>query len=103
MKEGGKFRYVYDFGDDWEHKLVVEKVVAPVPGATYPDCIAGRRACPPEDCGGVGGYADLLLAVADPEHCESALLLERAGGAFDPEAFDTNDFAYRLELVRSIN
>ena len=61
--EGTAFRYVYDFGDDWEHKLVVEKGLAPVPGATYPDCVAGRRACPPEDCGGVWGYTEFLAAI----------------------------------------
>jgi hypothetical protein len=99
-KEGTAFRYVYDFGDNWEHKLVVEKVIAAVPGATYPACTAGRRACPPEDCGGVWGYADFLAVIDDPSHPEHDSMLEWVGGAFDPNPFDAGDFAHRLGLGR---
>jgi Plasmid pRiA4b ORF-3-like protein len=101
-KEGTVFRYVYDFGDNWEHKLVVEKILAAVPGATYPDCIAGRRACPPEDCGGVWGYTEFLAAIGDPGHPEHHSMLEWVGGAFDPDEFDASDFAHRVQLGRLV-
>jgi hypothetical protein len=57
----------------------------------YPRCTAGKRACPPEDCGGVWGYADFLAAITDPEHPEHDELLEWAGGEFDPELFDPDE------------
>lgn len=101
-EEGTAFRYVYDFGDNWEHELVVEKILAAVPGATYPDCIAGRRSCPPEDCGGVWGYAEFLAAIGDPEHPEHDSMLEWVGGAFDPAEFDAGDFTHRLQLGRLV-
>jgi hypothetical protein len=85
---GASFLYEYDFGDSWQHQIVVEKVLPPGSGVAYPRCVAGRRACPPEDCGGVWGYAELLEAIGDPEHPEHEEMLEWVGGAFDPEAFD---------------
>jgi hypothetical protein len=85
---GSKLRYQYDFGDDWQHEILVEKVLPPEPGTQYPICLAGRRACPPEDCGGFWGYAQLLEALRDPAHPEHESLQEWVGGYFDPEAFD---------------
>lgn len=61
-----KFEYEYDFGDSWEHDIVVEKTLQPEPGAFYPFCLGGGRACPPEDCGGVWGYQDFLEAIMNP-------------------------------------
>ena len=67
VKSGVKrFGYDYDFGDNWEHSVVVEKTLAPVPGQAYPACVDGKRNCPPEDCGGVWGYAELLEILGDP-------------------------------------
>lgn len=83
-----KFHYQYDFGDSWEHTIQIEKTVEREPGAHYPRCVAGKRSCPPEDCGGVWGYADFLEAIADPKHEQHSELLEWAGGEFDPDAFD---------------
>src|SRR5262249_4936275 len=83
-----KFRYTYDFGDNWRHTIQVEKVLAPAAGERYPKCVKGKRACPPEDCGGVWGYAELLEALADPKHKRHEELKEWVGGEFDPEAFD---------------
>lgn len=83
-----KFAYEYDFGDGWDHEITVEKVSPPEAGARYPQCVAGRRACPPEDVGGTGGYESFLEAIRDPEHEEHAAMLEWAGGNFDPAAFD---------------
>lgn len=83
------FTYYYDFGDGWRHDIVVEEVVqADERFGASPLCLEGARACPPEDCGGVGGYEDFLAAVADPRHERHAELLEWIGGGFDPEAFD---------------
>jgi len=66
LREGGGARYTYDFGDDWEHEIVVEKVLAAEPGVPYPGCVAGAGACPPEDCGGVWGYEHLREVLATP-------------------------------------
>jgi hypothetical protein len=85
-------RYVYDFGDDWVHKVVVEKVLPADPRISYPVCVAGKRACPPEDCGGVWGYREFLAAISDPDHPEHEEMLEWVGGAFDPEEFDPSNF-----------
>jgi hypothetical protein len=87
-----KITYVYDFGDDWRHEILVEKVLDPDDAVTYPRGTGGRRATPPEDCGGVWSYASLLEVLADPEHPEHAGALEWLGldsaAEFDPTAFD---------------
>ena len=80
-------RYDYDFGDNWEHLIQVEKILKPVADRELPQVLAGKRAGPPEDCGGVWGYAALLEALADPEHEDHAELLEWVGDDFDPEYF----------------
>lgn len=85
---GTTIRYVYDFGDDWVHKVAVEKMLPADPKIRYPVCVAGKRACPPEDCGGVWGYEHLLAAISDPHHPEHEEMLEWVGGSFDPEEFD---------------
>lgn len=82
------FRYWYDFGDDWFHALKVERVAGPEPGAIYPRCLEGARACPPEDCGGPWGYRNFLDAVTNPKHPEHEEMLEWIGGEWDAEAFD---------------
>ncbi len=84
----GRGEYDYDFGDSWEHELVVEKPKEPLVLNGIATCIAGKRACPPEDCGGVWGYANLLEALADPSHDDHEDSLEWLGEEFDPEAFD---------------
>ncbi len=86
--EGFKFRYEYDFGDSWLHNLLVEKVLEPEPGQQYPVCIKGRRACPPEDIGGVWGYDIFLQAIQNPDHPEHGMYTEWIGGEFDPTEFD---------------
>jgi hypothetical protein len=83
-----KFRYLYDFGDSWEHEVLVEAVGPPDPDTRYPVVLAGERACPPEDCGGVWGYAELLEILADPSHPEYEEQLEWLEEPIDPEAFD---------------
>ena len=100
QQAGQKIRYEYDFGDSWDHEILLEKVVESAEaGAGTPrgstertdgspvQCLKGKRACPPEDCGGVGGYYHLLEAREHPDQDDNAELLEWVGD-FDPEAFD---------------
>lgn len=86
--EGTRLRYGYDFGDGWEHEVTVEKVLSPEAGTRYPRCVAGRRACPPEDVGGPGGYEDFLAALNDPSHDQHEHFRHWIGGSFDPADFD---------------
>lgn len=85
--ENFKFDYEYDFGDGWSHQIVVEKILPLQVDIHYPLCLAGKRACPPEDCGGIWGYAELLEVLQDPEHPEYEERLEWLGNDFEPEAF----------------
>jgi hypothetical protein len=82
-----KFRYEYDFGDGWQHEIEFERIVEREPKVKYPRCVEGKRACPPEDCGGPWGYPAFLEAIADPSHERHEELLEWVGGEFEPEAF----------------
>ena len=100
--EGSKLDYTYDFGDNWRHKIVVEKVLAADAAApvTVPACIDGRRACPPEDSGGTWGYEELLGILGDPSHPEHDARREWLGRPFDPAAFDPDDFDENLRQQR---
>ncbi|MHB8878879.1 MAG: plasmid pRiA4b ORF-3 family protein, partial [Myxococcaceae bacterium] len=82
--------YEYDFGDGWDHEVLVEEAPDVDERLSYPVCIGGARACPPEDCGGTGGYENLLAQLADPSHEEHDSSLTWVGGHFDPEGFDVN-------------
>ncbi len=96
-----RIRYLYDFGDSWEHEILVEKVGPPDPETRYPVCLAGKRAGPPDDCGGVWGYVQLLETLADPRHPEHEWMMEWAGGPIDPEAFDLDEINRRLGRLPS--
>lgn len=85
------FVYLYDFGDGWEHRVNVEKVLPPDPGLKLPLCLGGANACPLDDVGGPPGYADFLEAIRNPRHEEHAAMLEWCGGAFDPAAFSVEN------------
>ena len=87
-REGMKFIYEYDFGDGWTHLVEVERILPPDSQFKHPACLAGERACPPEDVGGIGGYELFLEAIADPEHEEHESYVEWIDTDFDPEAFD---------------
>jgi hypothetical protein len=76
--------YEYDFGDGWVHKIILEKILDFDPAKKLPYCVTAKRACPPEDCGGIWGYADLLKIIEDPEHDEYEGMLEWLGDEFDP-------------------
>jgi len=83
------FGYEYDFGDSWEHAITVDKILPPdAAAATTALCLDGARACPPEDCGGVGGYDNLLKILKNRKHPEHKSMKEWLGRAFDAEAFD---------------
>ena len=91
------FEYEYDFGDGWRHEVVFEGCLKAEPGRKYPVCLEGGRNCPPEDVGGMPGYAEFLDAIADPDHERHRELLTWAGGAFDPEAFDLEAVTRRIQ------
>lgn len=97
--KGFKFRYEYDFGDSWMHQILVEKILPPEPDQDYPVCIEGRRACPPEDVGGMWGYESFLEIIQDPDHEEHDQYLEWVGDDFDPEAFDLEEVNEALDAV----
>jgi len=87
-RPGFRLNYEYDFGDSWEHEVLFEGVVRAGSKVKYPVCVEGARACPPEDCGGIWGYADFLEAIRDARNPEHEEMLEWIGGYFDPEAFN---------------
>lgn len=94
-----KFRYIYDFGDHWEHVILVEKVLEAQPQIKYPRCVKGKRASPPEDCGGAWGYGNILAAIQNPNAKQNEELLEWVEDGFDPEEFDLE--AVNKELAGS--
>ncbi len=86
-----KIVYEYDFGDSWEHLVEVKKLHEPEAGKTYPVLIGGKMACPPEDCGGIWGYQDLVEKMKQKGTDEYEELVEWLGGEFDPEEFDMDE------------
>ena len=88
VKSGvNRFTYVYDFGDNWEHAVLIEKRAPKVIGTRFPACVAGKRNCPPEDCGGLWGYEELVAILADPSDTRHDEWKEIYGEDFDPEDF----------------
>src|SRR5947209_566825 len=83
-----RFQYEYDFGDSWYHEVLFEGIVRAESTVKYPLCLEGARACPPDDCGGIWGYADFVEAFQNPDHERHEELMEWVGGRFDPEKFD---------------
>jgi hypothetical protein len=98
--EGSKFTYEYDFGDDWLHQVLVEKILPLDPTQKLPVCKKGRRACPPEDVGGVWGYSDFVEIMQHSKHKEHKRLKEWYGGKFDPEEFDLDLVNIQLRQLR---
>ncbi len=97
-KKGDTLVYEYDFGDGWEHILQLENVLEG--GTEVPVCLAGKRACPPEDCGGIWGYSDLLEILANPDHEEYESSLEWVGDEFDPDYLDIVEINELLKKSR---
>lgn len=96
-KEKEKITYEYDFGDSWEHEIVLEKINPDDKEAKYPLCLTAKNNCPPEDCGGVWGYADMLDILKHPDHEEYESYIEWLGKEFDPEYFDKNEINKMLK------
>jgi hypothetical protein len=94
------FRYVYDFGDDWEHRIKIERRLPPDPLFDTALCLGGANATPPEDVGGVHGYTDFVAAMADPDHPDRHDMLEWYGRPFDPTAFDISAADMRLHRIK---
>jgi len=86
--------YEYDFGDSWIHRILLQKIKPREKDVQYPRCIGGKRACPPEDCGGTGGYYELLDILSDPEHPEHDSMVMWAGKEYDPEFFDPEEVVF---------
>jgi hypothetical protein len=91
-----RFNYLYDMGDNWQHTLRIEKVLAADPEVTYPRLIDGAGRCPPEDCGGIPGFYSFLEAIADPHHPDHGDRLEWYGDTFDPADMDVAQIKQRL-------
>jgi Plasmid pRiA4b ORF-3-like protein len=86
-----KFIYEYDFGDGWKHLIEVVRIGPPAEGVKYPVCLAGKLACPPDDCGGLGGYYNILEALKDPKREDYEDMLAWVGEDFDAERFDIDE------------
>jgi pRiA4b ORF-3-like protein len=103
VKPGDHLQYTYDFGDDWEHDITIEEATVVKPGTSYPLCVTGQGACPPEDSGGRPGYARLVQILTDPGHEEHQDMLDWLGldnrNQFDPTRFAPNDANQRLSAV----
>jgi len=90
-KEKDSIVYEYDFGDGWEHNIVLEKIQTATDNPILPVCLAGKNNCPPEDCGGTWGYESILEIIKDPTHEEYEELLEWLGDGFDPTYFNKEE------------
>ena len=93
--------YEYDFGDSWEHEVVVEKVLPPDASFKHPICLGGANAFPPEDCGGSPGYAEFVAAMADPKHEEHEQMKEWVGGAWDATRFSLDAANILLKRIKA--
>lgn len=92
--ENSKANYEYDFGDGWEHIVKLEKILPKDETISYPVCIAGKRKCPPEDCGSTPGYENILRLMKNPEDEEYESMIEWLGGRFNPEDFNFKDVTF---------
>ncbi len=91
---GVRCEYEYDFGDCWQHELLLEGILLREKGQTYPRCLDGEGACPPEDCGGVWGYQHMLEIISDPTHEEHEEMLTWLGGEYDPKDFSPENVKF---------
>jgi hypothetical protein len=92
-------QYVYDFGDDWDHSIRIERVNEATPGMTYPRLLKAVGACPPEDVGGAWGYEEFLEALADPDHEQHDDMARWSGGDFDAEDAGTESIIKRFDRL----
>jgi hypothetical protein len=99
-EENASFLYEYNLDDSWMHHITVEKILEPTPGVHYPRCVAGDRACPPEECGGIRGYAEVLEILKNPEDPDYAETREWVDEDFDPEVFKIDEVNRQLKAIR---
>jgi len=97
-----KFTYLYDFGDSWSHAIVVEKILPIENQVMYPKCIGGELNCPPEDCGGIYGFYDLLEIIGDKKHPERKEMIEWLGSKYDPKYFNEVEINKRFKKMTQI-
>lgn len=97
--EGDHIEYEYDFGDGWQHNVKVVRIALFDDSTVAPSVIDGEYACPPEDCGGTWGYADMLRAMVDEHHPEHDEVLDWIGKDFDSEFFDIKEANQRLAYL----
>ena len=95
--EKDKLKYEYDFGDSWEHEIVLEKILSLKGSVDYPVCTGGKKNCPPEDCGGIWGFHNILKILKDPDHKEYDENLEWMGKEYDPDYFNQRVVNARLK------
>jgi hypothetical protein len=100
ISEKDKIKYEYDFGDSWEHDVILEKITDVTEKPKHAVCVAGKRNCPPEDCGGIWGYEDLLEILKNPEHAEYQEMLDWLGDEFDSEYFSKDETNQLLKMVK---
>lgn len=94
-----RFAYVYDMGDNWEHRIQIERQFPADPAASYPRFVDGALRCPPEDVGGIAGYYAFLDAISDPEHPDHDDRIDWYGGVFDPDELDTERICKDLNQI----
>jgi len=97
---GLKCEYEYDFGDGWIHEVLLEGILLKEKDQKYPRCIGGARACPPEDCGGVMGFENLLHTISDPKDDEYEEMMAWLGGSYNPEEFDPEKVKFDNPKIR---
>ena len=98
--EGDSLVYIYDYGDNWRHGVVLEKIIPVNDVVKTPICFGGERRTPPEDVGGVSGYKEFLDVIFDPKHEDFEHFMARAGGSFQPEEFDVRAVNEKLSRLR---
>jgi hypothetical protein len=96
-KEKDKIKYEYDFGDDWQHDILLEKILPLDKTMPIPSCIDGKGNCPPEDCGGIRGFEEIKTILANSKHKQYEEIMEWLGGEFDPDYFDKNEINEMLK------
>jgi len=97
---GNKIVYIYDMGDNWEHDIVLEEKFPPETGVSYPRCLGGERACPPEDCGGIERFYYMMECISDPKNSEYESFIEWLGDEYDPAHFDLEKINKALKNFR---
>ena len=98
-KQGEHFKYEYDFGDGWNHTIILEKYESLEPKRQLPFCVSGALKCPPEDCGGIPGFYNFLSVISNKRHPEHRETKEWAGGKFDPTEFDVININKQLKNI----